>query len=227
MSQFVRRVIKYILNKYRIRKFLRYPVSSEISLSSSFEGANSIGKNCLFNGSMGYGTYMGDNNSMTARIGRFTSIGHNCKVFTGRHPYSYPYVSTSPVFYSIKKQCGVSFANKQIFAYEHEFADNVNKLHIEIGNDCWIQSDVRFVSGVKVSDGAVVLSGAVVTKDVPPYAIVGGVPAKVLKYRYSAEDMKMLLEAKWWNRELSWIKNNWFAFNDIDLFKDIIDNGNN
>lgn len=227
MKQLIRRILKYTFNRFRTRKSLRFPLSTEISLSSTFEGANKMGEKCLFNGKMGYGTYLGDNNSLTAKIGRFTSIGHNCKVFNGRHPYSYPYVSTSPIFYSLKKQCGISFANQQIFNDEHQFADADNKIHIEIGNDCWIQSDVRFVSGVKVSDGAVILAGAVVTKDIPPYAIVGGIPAKVLKYRYSAEDIQFLLDTQWWNRELSWIQSNWFAFNDIDLFKDIIGHGNN
>ena len=226
MWQLILRCIKYLLNKLRTRKLLRFPFSTEISLISTFEGANTIGNKCIFNGQMGYGAYMGNNNSMTARIGRFTSIGHNCKVFTGRHPYSYPFVSTSPIFYSLKKQCGVSFADRQVFIDEHHFADPQNKIHIEIGNDCWIQSDVSFVSGVKISDGAVILSGAVITKDVPPYAIVGGVPAKVLKYRYSAEDIQFLLSIQWWHRDISWIKENWFAFNDIDLFKNIIRNGN-
>lgn len=217
-----RQIIKFVINKWRTFKFLRFPFSSEIGLKSSFEGANSIGKHCIFNGYMGFGTYMGDYNSLTARIGRFTSIGHNCSVLTGRHPYSYPYVSTSPIFYSTKRQCGISFADRQIFKDEHVFADVDKYLQIEIGNDCWIQSDVRFVAGVKISNGAVILSGSIVTKDVPPYAIVGGIPAKVLKYRYSTDDIKFLIETSWWNKDISWVKNNWSVFNDINKLKKLL-----
>ena len=67
--------------------------------------------------------------------------------------------------------------------------------------------------GVSIGNGAVVLARAVVTKDVPPYAIVGGVPAKVLKYRYDDETIQFLIDTKWWNNEIRWFMRNW-EFND-------------
>lgn len=220
----LRRFLKYIWNWNRVHNLVKYPISSEVSLSSEFEGANRIGEHCVFNGKMGYGTYMGDSNNLTAMIGRFTSIGHNCSILTGRHPYSYPYVSTSPMFFSLKKQTGESFATEQLYQDEHAFADATNKYKVAIGNDCWIQSEIRIVAGVKISDGAVVLSGAVVTKDVPPYAIVGGIPAKIVGYRYKEEDIDFLIKSAWWNKDLDWIRKNWRALNNFEEYKLIVSN---
>ena len=66
--------------------------------------------------------------------------------------------------------------------------------------------------------GGVVLAGAVVTKDVPPYAIVGGVPAMVIGYRYSEEVIKKLLKIQWWNKDEQWLKDNVLLFSDIEKF---------
>ena len=102
-------------------------------------------------------------------------------------------------------------------------ADAKEHSAIVIGNDCWINSNVTFISGVTVGDGAVVLAGAVVTRDVPPYAIVAGVPAKVIKYRFSEKDIEWLLNKKWWNRDADWIRKNWQAFNDMDKLRALLD----
>lgn len=70
---------------------------------------------------------------------------------------------------------------------------------IIIGNDVWIGARVVILDGVKVGDGAVIATGAIVTKDVPPYAIVGGVPAKIIKYRASEEQIREYADSEWWN----------------------------
>lgn len=87
-----------------------------------------------------------------------------------------------------------------------------------IGNDCWIGQAASLIAGVTIGDGAVVLAHAVVTKDVPPYAIVGGVPAKIIGYRYDREMIGQLCEVKWWNAEMDYIINQKELFLNIDRF---------
>lgn len=196
---------------------VRFPLSSMISKCAQFEGCNSLSQHCDYSGKMGYGSYIGANSKISANIGRFTSIGPNCHTTFGRHPYTYPYATTSPMFYSLIKQNGYTYAEKQLFE-ENIYADPKHKIAVNIGNDCWINSNVTIISGVNVGDGAVLLAGAVITKDVPPYAIVGGVPAKIIKYRYSEADIKLLLESRWWNKSLTWIQEHKAAFLDFNHF---------
>lgn len=75
-----------------------------------------------------------------------------------------------------------------------------------IGNDVWIGAGVFIKGGIKIGDGAVIAAHAVVTKDVPPYAIVGGVPAKILKYRFTDDVIRKLLDLKWWDYDIAAIQ---------------------
>ena len=91
---------------------------------------------------------------------------------------------------------------------EFTYADENNKYPVIIGNDCWIGYGANLIAGVTIGNGAIVLAGAIVTKDVQPYAIVAGIPAKIIKYRYSNEDIDFLLPTKLWNKSINWLINN-------------------
>lgn len=142
---------------------------------------------------------------INSKIGKFCSIGSNVKIGLGIHPTEF--VSTFPSFFSVRNQCQISFVNKNLY---EELGSNI------IGNDVWIGDNVLILSNIKIGDGAVIAAGAVVTKNVEPYSIVGGVPSKEIKKRFQKEQIKSLLDIKWWNKDLNWLKNNAFKFCDVD-----------
>ena len=78
--------------------------------------------------------------------------------------------------------------------------------HIVIKNDVWIGSHVLLLEGITIGDGAIIAAGAVVTKDVPPYSIVGGVPAKIIKKRFDDDTIRQLLELDWWSKPIDEIE---------------------
>jgi len=88
------------------------------------------------------------------------------------------------------RQVGVTFVESSIFS---EIQD------IEIGNDVWIGNSATILDGARIGDGAIVAAGAVVTDNVPPYAIAGGVPAKIIRYRFDPDIVAQLLDIQWWN----------------------------
>ncbi|MEG1559370.1 MAG: CatB-related O-acetyltransferase [Clostridia bacterium] len=197
-------------------KHVHFCSRSTLGKKNIFEGNNYIGYNTAFNGEIGYGSYIGDNCQIDASIKRFVSIASGVKVVSGNHPTSV-FVSTYPSFYSNSCKFRPHFVNAQKFD-EYTYADEKNKHSIVIGNDVWVATDALILSGVSVGDGAIVAAGSLVTKDVPPYAVVGGIPAKVIKYRFNEEQIKALLEIKWWDRPIEWIKENADAFDDIEKF---------
>lgn len=190
---------------------------------------NQVHPNSSFNGYLGYGSYIASDSNLSGKIGKFCSIASYVRSNNGRHPYTYPFVTTAPCFFSsdmYEFQNGWTFATKQKFK-EIVFANDEEKYDIEIGNDCWIGEGAFLVGGVKISDGAVVLAHAVVTKNVPAYAIVGGVPAKIIGYRYSPEDIDFLLKIRWWDNDPKWFIENWELLTNFeDLKKYYIDNLN-
>lgn len=144
-----------------------------------------------------------------ARVGRFTSIAPHFICGYGEHPAHL--ISTSPVFYSTKNQSGTSFATQDYF---------VEEKGTTIGHDVWIGARSFVRDGVKIGNGAIVAAGAVVVKDVPDYAIVGGVPAKLIRYRFSEAVIAELLALEWWNRSEEDLRQAQplFASDDIDSF---------
>ena len=156
-------------------------------------------ENCIINNSqISSFTYIGRNSLVqNCSIGMFCSIANNVSIGLGNHPLNL--FSTSPLFYKCDNSIGVKVVEKDLDFKEYNT--------ITIGNDVWIGAHAIVLDGVTIGHGAVVASNAVVTKDVPPYAIVGGVPAKVLKYRFSDEKINNLLEMRWWDWKLQTIIN--------------------
>ena len=222
MKHFIKHLLLYIYNKVKKRHLVKFYWSSYFSHRCKFEGITHIGRNTDFFGSVGYGTYIADNCFLSADIGRFCSIGAGCRYINATHPYKTPFATTSPYFVSVNPTTYFgqhSFATKQMME-EFLFYDKERQIVNKIGSDVWIGIDVTLIGGVEIGDGAVVLTKAVVTKSVPPYAIVGGIPAKIIGYRYDEETIKFLLETKWWNKSQEWLKQNANLLCDIQALKD-------
>jgi acetyltransferase-like isoleucine patch superfamily enzyme len=143
-------------------------------------------------------------------VGRFCSIGPGCRIGLAKHP-TRGFVSTSPVFFSTAKQCGTSFVSTDLFAES-------SSSPIRIGNDVWIGANVMIADAVTIGDGAIVGAGAVVVSDIPDYHIYGGVPARLIRRRFSENQVAFLREFKWWEKEDSWIRQNHVLFRDIEQF---------
>ena len=135
-----------------------------------------------------------------ASIGKFCSIADHCRIGMGAHTLRC--LSTSPLFTQKRNGCQVVWSEQNIG--DKPLAEN--KVHV--GNDVWIGSHVLINGGVTIGDGAVIGAGAVVVKDVPPYAIVGGVPARVIRYRFSDDMIAKLEELQWWNIPVEKLKTN-------------------
>ena len=183
---------------------------------SNFEGYNRIGAGSCFSGSIGYASYIGCNSYLNATVGRYCCISDRVNTVSGTHPLS-EFVSVHPAFYSTQKQSGFSYVDTDCF-------DEVLKNPVDgrtcvfIGNDVWIGCDVTLLGGVRIGDGAVIAAGAVVTRDVEPYTVVGGVPAKPIKKRFTEEQIEFLGDFCWWNKDLEWIAENHEYFRNIEAF---------
>lgn len=208
-------------NYYRLRyygKNVKIESNVLLSIKDTFEGNNAIAADCeLYRVNIGYGTYISENAVVKfTRIGRFCSIGRNLQTGLGTHP-SKTFVSTHPAFFSTQKQAGFSFTDQDLFK-EHLYTGPDEKYIVEIGNDVWIGNDVTIMDGIKIGDGAILAAGTIVTKDVMPYAIVAGVPAKVMRFRFTEQQIKQLLGIEWWNWDIEKIKRNSHLFNNIEAF---------
>lgn len=143
-------------------------------------------------------------------VGNFCSIGKDVVLGPGLHPLDLisTHLFPSVGFYGI-------------VAPENRIPEPEYK-PVRIGNDVWIGHRAVVMNGVSVGDGAVIGTNAVVTKDVPPYAIVGGVPAKVIRYRFDEATIARLLALKWWDLPIDWLRD--LPFKDFTACLEILEN---
>ena len=193
--------IGYLYSKF-FKRVLRGTsiLNSEIDKTAKVYSASSF-----YNSKIGRYSYVGyDSEVVNCEIGAFCSIANGLIVGGAQHPMEW--VSTSPVFYDVKGGTGHRLGNLKVETPKRTI----------IGNDVWIGSRVIIMQGIRIGDGAVIGAGAVVTKDVPPYAIVAGVPAKVIRYRFDAETIDKLLKLKWWNWDEAQLRKYAHCFNDVE-----------
>jgi acetyltransferase-like isoleucine patch superfamily enzyme len=169
-----------------------------VDAESNFGDHVKLHKNsAVIKSKIGKCTYLANESVVNfSEVGAFCSIGPQTIIGgLGSHPTNW--LSTHPAFYSCDHQSGVIFTETNIF-------DEYKPTHV--GNDVWIGTRAVVLDGVRVGDGAIVAAGAVVTKDVPPYSIVGGVPARIIRYRFSRDVIEALLNWRWWELPIDTLK---------------------
>lgn len=207
--------------EYKLINILgRYPGTCRIEKSSkrrnvSCTGYNLIGKRArLRNVEMGYASGISEDSIVEeTKIGKYTALAPRLRIIRGEHPVK-DHVSIHPAFYSTMAQYGFTYVKRQSFD-EFRYADVDRKYGVIIGNDVWIGADVIIVEGVTIGDGAIVAAGSVVTKNIPPYAIVGGNPAKLIRYRFESDEIDFLMKLQWWNKTDAWIEKHSNAFANV------------
>lgn len=199
------------MEKFRNRHLCFYNGEGSKIMNTQFEGHNMIGRKVtLINCMVGEASYINHNSRMIgSKIGRYCSIADNVYTGFGHHPLDF--ISThSSFFYDTTSQLGWSmFKPSAAPSYDpYKHPENDKGYITVIGNDVWIGSHAMIMDGITIGTGAVIGTGSVVTKDVPPYAIVAGVPAKIIRYRHPESKINDLLKSKWWKMSFEYLKSN-------------------
>jgi chloramphenicol O-acetyltransferase type B len=155
----------------------------------------SLGRVAIFAGSHFFGanSYMRSGGELygNSTVGRFCSIGSNVIIGLEKNKHPTNWLSTA------------LFSK----AIEEKYLTQASDKPTSIGNDCWIGRDALIMSGVTIGDGAIIGARALVTSDVPPYAIYAGIPARLIRYRFSSELIEKFLAAQWWNFSIEQLQN--------------------
>ena len=203
---------KWIIGKIKIQskykgKHIKIGYNS-IANNTKFDEYNWIGEDVYMeNVDLGKFSYVSSNSTiLETKIGKFCSIGPNVRIAPGKHP-THTIVSTHPALFSNPDYCERNFQDK----------DYHNPLrNVTIGNDVWICANAVIADGITIGNGAIIAGNALVNKNVEPYSIVSGIPAKHIRYRFKEEEIVFLEEFKWWDKSLEWIDKNSKLMLDIE-----------
>jgi acetyltransferase-like isoleucine patch superfamily enzyme len=213
---------RYVAARYHTRLGRRVVVNHRTVMEGRVKVGDGVN---LADSYVGTGTYIERDATLpNTKIGRYCSISSNVQTKIGMHPTE-RWVSTHPSFFSTQKQAGFTFVERSVFE-EHRYVEPSSKFVAQIGSDVWIGINVVIFDGVAVGDGAIIGANAVVTKNIEPYSINVGVPARGIKYRFERKYIDFLLAVKWWDRGIEWIKKHHGLFQDVaafyDAFKDMV-----
>ena len=183
-----------------------------ISENSSFGPGCRVGGPVYIAGSsIGAFTYIEVGCRISAStLGHYCSVAPYALIGLAEHP-SRNFVSTHPRFYRSLPQFGWDLLEEDRHS---EMTRTV------IGNDVWIGAGACIKGGVTIGDGAIIGAGAVVTSDIEPYAIYGGVPAKLIRYRFEPETIAFLMELRWWEKDEAWLRRHVDDFKDVSKLRD-------
>lgn len=205
------KIIKYIIKRFYFKhKYNANVYTGSVNFSIKLGDQVEIQKNTVIGNvsSIGDYTYICENSIIfSGKIGKYCSISQNVCIGPPNHPYEL--VSTHPFLYDNR------WAAYMGLVPSHKIIDKTPPI---IGNDVWIGRNSIIMEGITIGDGAVIGAGSIVTKDVAPYTIVAGVPAKLIKNRFSKEMIEKLLELKWWEDSQAIIKDNYHFFSDPSTF---------
>lgn len=186
MRKFIKKILYYFLNVVEQRKEVILSGFSRGLQNVTFEGKNAVPDGCNFSGKIkiGYATTLGYRNLLggTISIGKYCQLGVDVALHATNHPISYM----------------TTYINKNLFDGELKSLKQENV--IAIGHDVWLGHGVVIVGNVTVGNGAIIAAGSVITKDVEPYAIVAGVPAKEIRKRFSDTIIQEIETLQWWDK---------------------------
>jgi acetyltransferase-like isoleucine patch superfamily enzyme len=149
----------------------------------------------------------------STRIAKFTAIAPGCHIGLAEHPSSRS-ASLHPIFYRRDPARAFDFAER---SYREEVTTTT------LGNDVWVGAGAIIKGGVSIGDGAIIGAGAVVTRDVPPYAVVAGIPARVLRLRFEPDDIAFLQRIRWWDWSEEVLRRHHVAFHDLAALRELVE----
>jgi virginiamycin A acetyltransferase len=196
----IRRLLRLWNNKRRFRtsRINTHSIGSNVRIGHHCK----IQMNVRIEGDVTIGDYSYVNdNTMIGRhisIGKYCSIAYNCQIGMNEHPIQF--ITTSPYMYG-----STNILDEP--EYWNDFSEPIT-----IGNDVWVGSNAIILQGVTIGDGAIIAAGAVVTKSVKPYEVVGGVPAQLIRTRFPEKQIESLLKLRWWDMSEEELKKNKILF---------------